>query len=510
MVDYAVTVSLGGISPGTGEYLVTAYGAVGDGVTDDTGAIQNCIDACIAAGGGRVRIPKGDYSLVGTTGDDGIKHGIHVPFTAGGIEGGSTSIVICGDGAESRLIAASASMYVVRYTGNNSAMSDLAIVGNYTSSGLVLTSSDTTADVGDEQISYNAFSRLQIAACGENGILLQCPLGSSPGGCYYNTFSDIYIFNSATGATPWSGRGIYMRELAASGSNGSNNRNTFRSVIMKRLNTGIQIDDGDTNSFYSCHFESIAGTSTPNATPTAVIIGPAVYRSVLYNRFFGCQTETVTRGFENNGSRTELYGCDFRDNLMTVAPLILIGGNDSSIQGTYFNGWAREQNTLACSVDQTKMNVGSIRHFATKDNSCRQQDYLGYVAGNGTVKTLTITFDTALAGVEYFNAVIDVTFFGNFNGWNARGVKRIVSYMAGNVTTNPAPTMYDVTAYEVGALATAGVVVRTGASYTAAAIVMEYTFDAADADDSSIHVVTEVFTGSHSATDSNPFTMVWS
>lgn len=41
------------------DYSITAYGAVGDGHTDDAGAIQKAIDACSASGGGRVIVPSG-------------------------------------------------------------------------------------------------------------------------------------------------------------------------------------------------------------------------------------------------------------------------------------------------------------------------------------------------------------------------------------------------------------------------------------------------------------------
>lgn len=41
----------------------TAYGAVGDGVTDDTAAIQAAIDACAAAGGGIVFLPHLTFGL---------------------------------------------------------------------------------------------------------------------------------------------------------------------------------------------------------------------------------------------------------------------------------------------------------------------------------------------------------------------------------------------------------------------------------------------------------------
>lgn len=39
------------------------YGAKGDGIADDTAAIQNAINACSAAGGGTVYIPRGTYRI---------------------------------------------------------------------------------------------------------------------------------------------------------------------------------------------------------------------------------------------------------------------------------------------------------------------------------------------------------------------------------------------------------------------------------------------------------------
>ncbi len=47
------------------DYSIVAYGAVEDGKTDDAAAIQIAIDACSAAGGGRVLVPAGKTYLCG-------------------------------------------------------------------------------------------------------------------------------------------------------------------------------------------------------------------------------------------------------------------------------------------------------------------------------------------------------------------------------------------------------------------------------------------------------------
>lgn len=51
---------------GEPHYSVKAYGALGDGATDDTAAIQAALDAAVSAGGGTVFFPAGTYVVAGT------------------------------------------------------------------------------------------------------------------------------------------------------------------------------------------------------------------------------------------------------------------------------------------------------------------------------------------------------------------------------------------------------------------------------------------------------------
>jgi len=67
-------------------YNVKKFGAVGDAVTLDTKAIQSAVDACGAAGGGRVIVPAGRY-LVGCI---ELRNNINLHLSAGAILLGST------------------------------------------------------------------------------------------------------------------------------------------------------------------------------------------------------------------------------------------------------------------------------------------------------------------------------------------------------------------------------------------------------------------------------------
>lgn len=71
------------------QYLVTGYGAVGDGVTLNTAAIQQTIDRAAGSGGGVVVIPEGRF----LTGALFFKPGTHLHIKAGGTLLGSDTII---------------------------------------------------------------------------------------------------------------------------------------------------------------------------------------------------------------------------------------------------------------------------------------------------------------------------------------------------------------------------------------------------------------------------------
>ena len=71
--DDGEQVVVGPMGGGDGVYSVKSFGAKGDGVTDDTAAVQAAIDACAALTGGVVVLPAGHYVLTDTvTIPDGV------------------------------------------------------------------------------------------------------------------------------------------------------------------------------------------------------------------------------------------------------------------------------------------------------------------------------------------------------------------------------------------------------------------------------------------------------
>ncbi len=70
------------------DFLVTAYGAVGDGTTTNTAAIQKAVDVCAASGGGRVVVPAGVF----VSGPVFLKSDVEFHLVAGAVLRGSRTI----------------------------------------------------------------------------------------------------------------------------------------------------------------------------------------------------------------------------------------------------------------------------------------------------------------------------------------------------------------------------------------------------------------------------------
>ena len=281
MVDYAVSVSLGGISPGTGEYLVTAYGADNTGVADSTVAIQACINAAEAAGGGTIIFPKGEYSL---------SSGIDIQNTTafGTIEVSAQGAVFTfGTGIAGALITignAAARSYSVIWTGGKVWFGDT-------------TTRDWTSTVGIQLINASTCRvRDFIVMNCEKGVEIK---GINGGGCSYNTVEPMDIINCETaiscvhdGASSWNtentfigGKINYTSALAAVDCTGGS------AIYIRGENTPDQ--HSEQHKFYGTSLE--CSTSIPSGSRPTLIDMEGRYHlfSGIRNEGFNANSITI-------------------------------------------------------------------------------------------------------------------------------------------------------------------------------------------------------------------------
>lgn len=319
---------------------VKDFGAVGDGVTDDTAAAQAALDHVIAAGG-TLYFPAGTYLLNGTAGADGVKNGLNISENY-------KNIAIVGDGALTTLIAGSDNMYIVRLTSPTTKISNLSLVGGSRPgvTGLGLVPQNNTAAAESVLIIYNTVDQVSIDGC-ENGIELRQG-STSNSQCYYNRFSNVRINNCT--------RGVWFRRAPVA-SSPSINRNSFYAVTIYGGNAGVHLENGDTNTFHSCNFEGVQSGVSPLAVPTSVHIDsadPLTGELVQRNRFVTCTSEACTRAIYNNSAYSEFYGfsnIDIGTNYdFAAAPNVFIGGDNQGQAPTIFPGFASQSGVAGSGV----------------------------------------------------------------------------------------------------------------------------------------------------------------
>lgn len=275
---------------------VKDFGAVGDGVTDDSAAIRAAV-AAVTATGGSVYLPAGAYKVTAATGDTS-NTAIYVP---------SNVRIVGASQVGTKIVPGANNTVCFRVQGLNGGIENLQIdnVGStYTNvSAIRLAPTDEAQITTRSDIEFNNFTNLSIRRCAEAITLRPGPtVGAQDSYCYYNTFTNIDVRNCTLG--------IWLKVPPTQPGSGSN-RNTFISCRVGETgtNTGLKIDAGDTNKFVACSFEGITSGVSPNATPTAVQIAynTASYGCV-HNQFFGLVIEACTRDIDNDNDFTEFYG----------------------------------------------------------------------------------------------------------------------------------------------------------------------------------------------------------
>ncbi|MFI0967050.1 glycosyl hydrolase family 28-related protein [Streptomyces sp. NPDC021080] len=287
-----------------------AYGATGNGTTDDTAAIQAAISAVGAAGGGVVYFPPGNYLLNGSS-----------PLTVS-----SNSVVLRGSGAEATKILVGSGFSgssAISVTGTNVQITDLSVNGN---------SATTTTNPTSHGITVSGARRLRVY------------------GCQF-----------------WYLNGYAIRALATSSSSTTNPHGTQISNIRVNQCAGGIHFLGHTaqgfavNSFVSdVHIQQGGVTTGANANLDGVRIEDA----------WDVLTENVISWLQaGTGSAFHVYGtcaASFNKNLdalgPTTAPNILVeDGPNGSPQNVQFNGGVIQQGSVGIKVSGGSQHV----HFDT-------------------------------------------------------------------------------------------------------------------------------------------------
>ena len=331
-------------------YSVKDFGAKGDNSTDDRAAIQAAITAAQATGG-TVFIPEGKYIINGAASTDDSSHAIYkkngllIPFKSA--NGTDNHINIIGAGASTVLKAGENDMYVIRLSDSHCRVENLTIDGNSKTEiigiGLVPESRTQTSTVVWQ--TYNVISNLYIKGCEFGTVYATGPDVSGDSGCWYNMFKDSHLYNCTTG--------ILLDTSTNSTSSASGvNRNKFQNIRIGHTNsnTGVEIKDGDTNTFFEIDFEGVNDLTSPNSTPTAIKVaatGASSGADCNHNTFISCKFENCTRDVDNSNSTTEFYACNYSASKLslTQTPLIMLGGNDTSQAPQVFKGYVYQGNS---------------------------------------------------------------------------------------------------------------------------------------------------------------------
>ena len=274
--------------------------------------IQQAIDRVEKQGGGTIALKAGSYPLEQTL----IVRGDRVR--------------IVGESRATLLRANQAGQTMIRFSGSHGGVENMSLQGE--AADVTALRIEPPADHDGKQTAnqnYNRFSNLFIAGC-RDAITLQAGptvAGQGDSGCWYNVLETILII--------YCQRGIWLKSPVKDRGS-SVNRNQFYSVrIGQFVNTGIQIDAGDTNSFIGCSFEGIGHGNKPNATPTAILIHKSATtgadnnnNTFVANRFEGNQLD-----LDNRNSYSEFYGSNLafgQNKVRGVEPLYVVGGYDPS------------------------------------------------------------------------------------------------------------------------------------------------------------------------------------
>lgn len=198
------TVTVTGPLNASGVIDVRTFGAKGDGVTDDTAAIQRALDAAEAAGGGIVFAPEGTYGFT--------QLNIRASVTLCGVGRGATTLQRLSNGQN---VIGSDGLFGVRLRGNFASLCDLSVRGRWNPANPTTQTFDCNIVVMDTDTSHTLVRNVETYNA-HIGYLIGGLIGNaaSYGGQNYNGVVDCYAHDTYD-----LGFGFVAKDRTASGTN---------------------------------------------------------------------------------------------------------------------------------------------------------------------------------------------------------------------------------------------------------------------------------------------------
>lgn len=307
------------------------FGAVADGVTNDSAAFAAAITANKSGLIKGIFVPDGTYILNGISGSDSYANGLLLDGAPSDASGSTGRVSIRFESPGVVLKAGSNNMYLIRVASTFNKITGWPTLDANSKTGvrhLGIVPADTTQT---STVVHQNFNYIEIGSIngGDEGVHLKTgpDVGGTDSGCFYNEVHVLRINNTV--------RSCFL-ESGPNASSAPNNRNTFfiGQAGDGNANTGIHIESGDTNKFYYTNMETITSGTSPNATPTAIKVEntDSWSNSNQQNRFIGCAIESCTRDLDIANRLTELYGVSYEISKcnFTARPSFLLGGDWST------------------------------------------------------------------------------------------------------------------------------------------------------------------------------------
>jgi len=364
--------------------------AVGDGVTDDTSALQAAIDFVAAAGGGTVFLEPGSYLISSTLNIN--DHGVMLQGAgAGGFE---NNIAQLRASAATRIVFADTAVpapmvkFASRageYPKAGGGLQDIMLDGN----------NRATKCLHVASWRWGMFRRVHLYAATEDNLLTSAidgTLSATPYDVQYCMFDNVISHcKNQTGNAAYAAR-LTGGQGGGGAATGNTSFNTFYNCFFNSYNQdALLLEDTDNNIFFGLHAKADASGFK------SIVLGCAADDSsgnsavARYNQFFGCEgvdgilckAGQVGDASSNNN---QFFGVNYSNSAPSPELQTGAGGSPNATAQIYSSTAAEGLNAISVALASTLANVITARGKITTETvriKNSSSDHIRLESGDG-------------------------------------------------------------------------------------------------------------------------------